>query len=888
MIELFFDASLLLIFIPQAFLLGCLLTYGYIPIPKDWASEQIAPFLPDGFRLEAETIRLKLNGEIELSNISAWTNFVKQPILEADGAIIHLRLNRNESYLPQAQSLVISNGTLFLPAVYSPDGLRRPILEKIAFRLFPKQDLLRIDSFAAKHDNIRLRGSIDWPVTPQEATEGTPDTRLRDFFEMTSKAIKEKDRFNILTTPTLAFHLTAASDSSIQIDTRLSSRELNHAKATGSNLYLDATIRIKDNQFYATEALRVQATELHIPDYQVSINRLDGVIPKEELQTLLQGEIPNFKLFAREFSAYEIDLVAPILDIKPKAFPDIYFAGATSGLKGAVTFSGDINLEKQTATAHAKGSVDLLSLIPEDLGSALPTISLTKAPHYDLNLTLSEGFALESAQVYANTYGVTVDDITFDHISARASFKDKVYSLDDVYVRRDWQWVDLKFSLDQKTWDYKVTLIGSAIPYDYNALLPRWWEAIFLDFDFSSVKSNHGDFIIYGNAERKVADLYYGHAAAENVRYKGVMVDDATLFVRGRGRYVEVAEIDAHSGDGWAKGTIGFSSLNDEVRAPVSLRLNFDAQLQIDDAKKLFGGNISTILDDFESTNLPLTKLEGIIFNKAYPQYQNSSYFNLTADSNGPITFKDVPLDHLNFELFGREEVTHLREVNFGYANGKGSAIIDILTTKDAKPELCYSVKLSNANQKKAISSLPQLDEIKSDLSAKENPTSDSAREAGRVDISLHAKGPVDNPFQHNGYGDFTILNKDLGSVQLLGPLSRLLKNTKFSFTSFNLDTMKATFALQEDSITFNTLQIDGPRTRIKAPGTISIKEQALDMKVSVNLFANMGSPDSTIKKFGDILTSPIPNLLTFDLTGTIQDQKWRSLYDPRNLIPSF
>ena len=62
LLEFILDASLLSLFIVQAFLLGCLLTYGYIPIPKEWASRQIQPFLPEGFRLEAETIRLKLNG----------------------------------------------------------------------------------------------------------------------------------------------------------------------------------------------------------------------------------------------------------------------------------------------------------------------------------------------------------------------------------------------------------------------------------------------------------------------------------------------------------------------------------------------------------------------------------------------------------------------------------------------------------------------------------------------------------------------------------------------------------------------------------------------------------------------------------------------------------
>ena len=42
------------------------------------------------------------------------------------------------------------------------------------------------------------------------------------------------------------------------------------------------------------------------------------------------------------------------------------------------------------------------------------------------------------------------------------------------------------------------------------------------------------------------------------------------------------------------------------------------------------------------------------------------------------------------------------------------------------------------------------------------------------------------------------------------------------------------------------------------------------------------------VRKIGDLITKPIPNLLQFELTGTLKDQKLRSLYDPRNLIPKF
>ena len=64
--------------------------------------------------------------------------------------------------------------------------------------------------------------------------------------------------------------------------------------------------------------------------------------------------------------------------------------------------------------------------------------------------------------------------------------------------------------------------------------------------------------------------------------------------------------------------------------------------------------------------------------------------------------------------------------------------------------------------------------------------------------------------------------------------------------------------------------------------------DQALNMNVMIKLFGNAGNPDSKLSKIGDLITKPITNLLQFELKGTLKDQKLRSLYDPRNLIPKF
>ena len=97
---------------------------------------------------------------------------------------------------------------------------------------------------------------------------------------------------------------------------------------------------------------------------------------------------------------------------------------------------------------------------------------------------------------------------------------------------------------------------------------------------------------------------------------------------------------------------------------------------------------------------------------------------------------------------------------------------------------------------------------------------------------------------------------------------------------------MAGEFALNEATVDFNRIEISGPRSRIEALGTLGLEDQSLAMRVSVFLFGNAGRPESGIRKISDLITRPLPNLLEFELSGSLQNQSWRSLYDPRQFIP--
>ncbi len=887
LLELFLDTILLLGFMIQAFLVGCLLVYGYLPLPAGKVTQLINEKLPDNFIVEVEDYRLQTNGTIQAIGIKIGYSSIKQSLFEAESAEIEF-IWRGFSGLPDPANLIVTGGTLYTPSVYSPNGYHTPLLERIALRMRPDETGFVVDRFAALHDVIRLRGAIDLPASSKESTPLDPEATIQQFYTQAAKLLQQKELIRHFRTPTITFNFILAEDGSQKSLVRASSLRLDHPEIKADQIQLKSHLNWDGEALSTIQSPLLTATSLSIPRYEISGKGVAAEIPPNSVATILHGNWPHLRLAADSLTVDKFELDAPIFTLSPSALPQLQFRGATRSLNGAIDLKGQLDTNDWSGNVRARGSVDLAKLAAGMIPNQLPGIRFQESPYLDLNLNFGKKFSLKDAQLSANINDLIVSDLHFDHIRADGSFHDGIYSIDDLYLRRQDQWLDLKFSLDSKSDDYRVTLIGSAVPYDYNTILPRWWETIFRDFDFSRVSYSLGDFIIYGNTKRKSSDLYFGSVEAHDVSYRGVFLEKGELIVRGRGPYTELHQLRAQSAQGWARGEISFASKLDQVNGPASVRLKMDAKLTLDDAAKLFGENIASIISEFETEALPVATLEGAIFNKAYTQYAGKSFFDLSATCNKPLIYKGIPLDYLNFHLYGRSEVTHLRNLQFGYSDGHGQAALDVLTPSEGVTTVRYGLKLVGADQNLAISNLPQLDNIEDSLGTIEGKNIPyQEREEALADIEIHGKGPADDIFAHNGFGRIEIRSEKLGTIQLLGTLSRMLQSNQLNFTSFNLNLLRGVFEFNNEVVDFEELQIDGPLTQIASPGTLNLRDQSLNMRVSVNLFKNAGDSASNIRRIGEWITKPIPNLLVFELTGTIQKQKLRSLYDPRNLIPN-
>ena len=118
----------------------------------------------------------------------------------------------------------------------------------------------------------------------------------------------------------------------------------------------------------------------------------------------------------------------------------------------------------------------------------------------------------------------------------------------------------------------------------------------------------------------------------------------------------------------------------------------------------------------------------------------------------------------------------------------------------------------------------------------------------------------------------------------MLGPFSKALDDLNISIGVFSLNHLESNFLIQKEWINVGNLEIDGEQSHVFGQGRILIPDQSINFKMEVDLLKNRNLSFSKLGSLGKIL-NPVTKIFNFSVTGTLQDQKWRSVLDPRNLF---
>ena len=126
-------------------------------------------------------------------------------------------------------------------------------------------------------------------------------------------------------------------------------------------------------------------------------------------------------------------------------------------------------------------------------------------------------------------------------------------------------------------------------------------------------------------------------------------------------------------------------------------------------------------------------------------------------------------------------------------------------------------------------------------------------------------------------------LRKQLSQIYLLGPF-KSTDELKIPIGTFKLDHLESYFKIQGPSIHVPKLEINGKQSHIYGSGHIQIPDQTIDFDIKVDPLKNAKLSFTLLGELGSRF-NPLTHILDFKVSGTAQEQKWRSRFDPRNLF---
>tara|TARA_B100001093_G_C26580476_1_gene907039 strand:- start:190 stop:921 length:732 start_codon:yes stop_codon:yes gene_type:complete len=217
----------------------------------------------------------------------------------------------------------------------------------------------------------------------------------------------------------------------------------------------------------------------------------------------------------------------------------------------------------------------------------------------------------------------------------------------------------------------------------------------------------------------------------------------------------------------------------------------------------------------------------------------------------------------------------------FKIADGSGQMNFE-LDSNGSEETIKFNFSLKKANNRLIVEQFIKAKEKgfftdHTDMDQNPEPKSTFKVDSGSLSISLQAQGPLNNPLQFEGTGMMQLEETKLGQINLLGGLSKGLSNLKIPLPTgaLSFNELILPFELNNESIIFDKLTLNGPLSKITADGNLNLGTGTLDMIAKLNLVGNLPLPlIKNLVQFAD----PLSRMTEIKITGDYKNPKWEIL----------
>jgi len=423
---------------------------------------------------------------------------------------------------------------------------------------------------------------------------------------------------------------------------------------------------------------------------------------------------------------------------------------------------------------------------------------------------------------------------------------------------------------------FRFLIKGECFPPDIENWLGTWWEPIWKDFSFSD-STPQGDFSISGEwGGSPGSSLTFGSAKVNKFHYRDFFINSTDVIVEVDSQSIQVNAPKISHSLGAMGGSLIFPHKRNDN--PVTLEFNIEGDFPFNDAKGIFGEKIKNTLSHFDA---PLLSCNGS--GKIYSTHvnfendTNQTTFDLELTSLLPVSYKGITIPYITGTLEKNSGKLKGHFPRFSLAGGKGRITFE---EKSSESELIHIImNLEGSNRIKLIEIFEESDLLSKEPQQPEysnNKLNSETQElGGLVDLSFNAEGPVTDPLQFVGTGNFTLSEVEIGSINLLGGIRSKLGafNLPLPSDALNFNRLEAPFYIDQQFIRFDQIRLTGPLSLIDANGEMDLAKKDVNLFAKLKLAGNLKIPlIKQIVNFAD----PLSKLSSIKISGPWSDPYWQ------------
>lgn len=431
-----------------------------------------------------------------------------------------------------------------------------------------------------------------------------------------------------------------------------------------------------------------------------------------------------------------------------------------------------------------------------------------------------------------------------------------------------------------KTKDYQFLLSGTIRPMAIAHFMVEWWSEIFSDFNFEN-DFPVCDVAVSSKWENPEKIFSFGAVSGRDVIRNGISFDSVSLKFWINPSRISLYDVYATNENRKGNFAVEWRYYENRISSYDNMRILADCDFNNIELVALGGQRAKPILDFLESKTAPSIKLNLLLNNfKKYPN--GNDLATLSYQNLGDIKVSIFDFKKLKFFANSIDDDIYIENVDLMFLDGNCKGIFSLKNAYDT-PTFFADIIAENVNQRKLIEFFESMNPSQdSNRKNSQERKDQKIRDDGKVSFNLNIGGIITQLKSYSGGGDLTIVNNDLGTLNLLGMLSRATNSLGLPIASFDLKTASLNFTINDGMAYFKNIKMDGPSATILGEMKYNFLDDKMDSILVMMPFENVKNKFvSTIAYF----VNPLATAVEAHITGNMSDPKVGIALRPMNVF---